>query len=351
MKKSLNAMRIWIHPDFDPMYYGFYFEGMRRLFGAHCIKIGMSHFDGKSALSSSNKLSFRFIVEQGSSHKNISIEGDDGAGFDPVTIEWSDYVGKVNYLDKAIPPSLLGRVLPIGPSFGIRVWNSIDTLSRIVSLIRTPLTNYRRRQLFKLYLRQNLRRMPERAYRPRQSDPNYIFFLAKGYFKHADVNPSRALFMQICKSMPGLSFEGGFVLEKKGSLLDQTALPFATRKYYFEEYLEKTAHSAVVFNTPAVHGCLGWKLGEFLAMGKAIISLPLNRDMPEPLVHGKHIHFINESNSEIADAVNLLRHDHNYRRNLETNARAYYNKYLSPTAAITRLFSFAQIEITKMAGE
>ena len=37
-------------------------------------------------------------------------------------------------------------------------------------------------------------------------------------------------------------------------------------------------------------------------MGKAIISTPLTREMPSPLVHGKHVHFVN-SVEEIYDAV------------------------------------------------
>ena len=47
---------------------------------------------------------------------------------------------------------------------------------------------------------------------------------------------------------------------------------------------ERTARSAVVFNCPAVHGCLGWKLGEYLTLRKAIISTDLGRRLPAPLV-------------------------------------------------------------------
>ena len=32
------------------------------------------------------------------------------------------------------------------------------------------------------------------------------------------------------------------------------------------DYLEETGRSTVAFNSPAVHGCLGWKLGEYLAL-------------------------------------------------------------------------------------
>ena len=39
------------------------------------------------------------------------------------------------------------------------------------------------------------------------------------------------------------------------------------------EWISKTKQSAIVFNTPAFWSCHGWKLGEYLAMGKCIISV------------------------------------------------------------------------------
>jgi glycosyltransferase involved in cell wall biosynthesis len=87
-------------------------------------------------------------------------------------------------------------------------------------------------------------------------------------------------------------------------------------KYSYSEYLEKTKKSLFVFNTPAVFECHGWKLGEYMAMGKAIISTPLSNDLPESLKHGENIHFVN-SEEEIKDAIQLLLKDEDYRNKLE----------------------------------
>src|SRR5262249_47673698 len=103
------------------------------------------------------------------------------------------------------------------------------------------------------------------------------------------------------------------------------------------EYLAKTRSSALVFNTPAVWSCHGWKLGEFLALGKAIISTPLVRELPAPLVHGCHIHYVDGSLDSIRAAIQLLLNDHDYRKHLERNAYDYYSSFLSPKRVVERL--------------
>jgi glycosyltransferase involved in cell wall biosynthesis len=111
----------------------------------------------------------------------------------------------------------------------------------------------------------------------------------------------------------------------------------AARRYSISEYIDKLGRAAVAFNNPAVHGCLGWKLGEYLALGKAIISLPLERALPAPLEHGVHLHVVDGSAASIDDALDRLRRDDTYRRTLETNARQWYEQNLAPEQLARRL--------------
>ena len=104
-----------------------------------------------------------------------------------------------------------------------------------------------------------------------------------------------------------------------------------------KEYIIKTKRSFVVFNTPSVGGCHGWKLAEYLCMGKAIISTPLTREIPgRGLVHGDNIHFVNTT-KELYDAIELIRDNPDYRKKLEKGARSYFDEYLSPTSVIQRI--------------
>ena len=112
-----------------------------------------------------------------------------------------------------------------------------------------------------------------------------------------------------------------------------------TDKYFpSEQYLLNTKKSAFVFNTPAAWACHGWKLGEYLAMGKAIISTPFVNEMPEKMVHGENILFVNNEN-EMRDAVNLLLSENDLRVRLEKSAKEYYQKWLKPDVVINRLIN------------
>jgi glycosyltransferase involved in cell wall biosynthesis len=101
--------------------------------------------------------------------------------------------------------------------------------------------------------------------------------------------------------------------------------------------LEKTKSSALVFFTPAVWHSHTFKLAEYLALGKAIISTPIVRELPAPLVHGCHIHYVDGSLDSMRAAIQLLLDDHDYRKHLERNAYDYYSSFLSPKRVIERL--------------
>ena len=334
---------VFVHPDFDPIYYGFYVDGLRRVFGARSVRVGLRAFPGPNGRSSGNKMSMKILARRPDGVRRISVEADDMATFDPVTEGWADLVGKVNLADGEVPPRLAGRVLPLGPSFGVRAWSGFGLAALVASIAISRLPRARRRALVLGYLRQYARRLPEPAYRPRPSDPAYLFFSASAWVKHAEVNPPRQRFLEACRGLPGLSVEGGFV-PTVGAPPPDLHGHMAPRRYPVGDYLRKLSRSVVAFNAPAVHGCLGWKLGEYLALGKAIVSLPLTRRMPAPLTHGEHVHFVGDSHAEVAAAVDLLRRDHDYRRRLERNARAYYERYLAPDAVIRRLMSAAGVE-------
>jgi glycosyltransferase involved in cell wall biosynthesis len=103
--------------------------------------------------------------------------------------------------------------------------------------------------------------------------------------------------------------------------------------------LEKTKSSALVFNTPAVWSCHGFKLAQYLALGKAIISTPLSREMPAPLIDRCHIHYVDGSIDSISAAIQLILRDADYRKHLEENAGAYFRKYLIPKSVVERLLA------------
>ena len=95
--------------------------------------------------------------------------------------------------------------------------------------------------------------------------------------------------------------------------------------------------SCIAINTPAVHDCLGWKIGEFLALQKTILSLPINRIMPGKFVAGEHYHqFINVKEDFEKELVFLIDNEE-YMDKLSHNANQYYEEYLTPKSVISRI--------------
>jgi hypothetical protein len=191
------------------------------------------------------------------------------------------------------------------------------------------------------------RRLPESAYVPGETDPNYVFFSASLWpsVEAERCNMERGMFVEACRSLPGLNFEGGFAQrwalppEWKARGFDKYALPVRPSH---RQFIRNTQRSACAFNNPGFKRCHAWKLAEYLALGKAIISTPLERLLPAPLVHGEHVHFVEPSVDAIREAVRHLCRDSQYRRKLERNARAYYQEHLTPRRTIERMLAFGQ---------
>lgn len=101
-------------------------------------------------------------------------------------------------------------------------------------------------------------------------------------------------------------------------------------------WIERTTRSTLVFNNPAVSGCLGWKLGQYLALGKAIISTEIVNALPAELEHGRHVHFVSNV-EEIPEAIDRIRLDAAYRRRLEQGAHDYWTGWLTPDVIARRI--------------
>jgi hypothetical protein len=166
------------------------------------------------------------------------------------------------------------------------------------------------------------------------------------------VNVDRATLIEAMRDLRGITFEGGFVpigrLTRRRPV-DGLADLTAPRQYRHGDYLRRLRRSAFAVNTPAVHDCLGWKLGEFLALGKAVISLPLTRVMPGTFEHGEQAHFI-AATAQAAAAMRSLLDDAAYRLHLEQGARRYWEDYLAPGALVRRVLAHAFADDSLLAA-
>ena len=350
-------MEIFIDPRLKYNYASWYLFGIYRLFEKQQVKFDVEPF---LSLPYSNtqeyNSGFAFIVNDGDSKRKVFIDTEDVAKIFEDRYAWCDVYGMVNPTQKQV--KLYNKLVPIGPECGITLGSKMNTL---IKCLRQYSKSFGRTNIpFSIYLRDylytNVRRRPITQYETEVGvRQNYIFHASTLWynkFASTDTNKFRGEFLKACQKA-GLIVEGGlFYVEGPAVLAEMPDYPkykeiykdfIYDKRLSMDDYIRKTKESVVVFNTPSVCECHGWKLAEYLCMGKAIISTPLTRVMPgEGLIHGVNVHFV-KTPEEIYDAVVKINTDEGYRKKLEKGAREYYEKWLAPEKVITRLLECAKI--------
>jgi hypothetical protein len=326
---------VHIYPPFDALYYSFYVEAVQEYFGKSAVDFTYRHFP---PLSSDY---FGLIIER-KEKLRIVIDAYDGANVnDQGALEWCDVYGKVNLVSSVVPGEYLQKCVAIGPSFPVRVWPLVRTSCMALAHYRPGNRLKSARQHFANHVRQYRDRLPLSHFVPGVVKDNYIFFSSSIWREEEapGTNQYRASFMEVCKSLDGVTFEGGFSPPESPQYAEIYRTHLASRRYPFPEWLEKIKASVVACYAPAVWFSHTFKLAEFLALGKAIISAPISRELPAPLVHGQHVHYVDGTIDSLRDAVMAILKDRNYRMHLERNALQYYETYLQPTKVMERLLN------------
>jgi hypothetical protein len=326
-----------VDPRFAPEHAAYYLRGLQRYFGTTALPFDRAPFVPRYE----DHKPVAFVVQRGGAERKVFIGPDDMPELDVAALEWADAYGKVNLAAEFVPAGSEDKVVAIGPSHALKIWGLVTSCS---TAVRTHVSGGRFVPLKEHYRRFWLlyrRRVEENFYRPEPAEDRYVFYNAWLWSKHQEANPPRAEFIRACRELrPEIEFEGGFIARRRDDMPEYAEL-VADRPYSLPEYLERIKRSTVVFNNPAVHNCHGWKLAEFLRLGKAIISLPLSRQMPGAFAHGEQAHFVDGSRDSMQQAVREIVADRDYRRHLETSARAYFEQYLTPERVIARLVDAA----------
>lgn len=327
-------------------YASFFIKGFMDVIGKDKIVYQSKPFEGLNVQSTrlTHDLYMACILVRGEDACRIIIDYHDNGNIDRVAYEWCDLYFKVN-LDKELC-SNLKKLHPTAPNFSIRVYGSWECLwHAVINYIQSySRSKVDAKSFLGSYYRSNQRKTIEEYEHPIATNDNYVFSLST-LWPHDNCvrlsNPLRATFFRACKSHPDLQFEGGFYVPS-GYMNHPQCKEYTDvtvdYPYSQNDYLMKTKMSVFVFNTPVVFNCHGWKLGEYLAMGKAIISTPLHYSLPHPLTHGENIHFVN-GKDELVEAVSLLLTDKCYRKKLECGAHEYYLNYVQPRKCVADMMN------------
>jgi len=341
VSNNSDCCQVIVDPRARIVYASYYIQGIVDLFGAQKVCYRISPF--KLLVKKYDNLAFdeffAFIIIRNGQRIKIVIDYKDNYTINYEIYDWCDVYGKVNLNPKYTDLLDYKKIINIGPGFGIRIMGNFAT---ILNAMSNFIKSYRYSDIeyypfFYGYYWQT-KRLPISDFTHSPTDGKYVFFVST-LWNHDNcirsTNILRAAFIEECKNA-GLNFEGGLYARPSNREYNKYKHLVYSKFISFPSYISMTKKSSVVFNTPTVFNCHGWKLGEYFALGKAIISTPLINKMPVDLEHGKNIHFIEDA-SEMKDAIDKILSDHKYRATLEEGALEYYNKYLSPEIVIKRI--------------
>lgn len=281
------------------------------------------------------------LLVKGRQSTRIIIDFRDKNSINTTAYEWCDIYGKMNLNSKSIEKNHLDKLVPTGPVVAPRIWGFSKTAFMSV-------LNYARcwrhssvslRKFLEGYNHQ-LKRPRIEEYHYLDSDDRYVFFDSTLWVDEPGaslVNEWRARFIRICRQSD-LEFQGGLFSFHEHPEIDKFQDVLSDDFVSQTEYMKRIKRSTMVFNTPSLHGGHGWKFGEFLSMGKAILSTRILNDMPHPLEHGKNIHFVSDE-AEMKAGIETILNNPGYRKKLEQGALEYYKTYLMPEKQIQRLIN------------
>ncbi|KDN56038.1 glycosyltransferase [Flavobacterium seoulense] len=319
--------KVYIYGLCNVFYDGYYILGLKAVYGNFEFNI--------SKFPNFNQGTFAVIIEDNNELKNIIIDSRDSNEIDTNWLEWCDIYGKINYNKEKLFVTNENKIIAIGPSFGIKIWDLFYTLYYLIlNFFRFKNTISNKKEFIANYWRQ-YKRFRIDCYTPSISSENGVFFISSIWKKEEVTNKNRALFIECCKSNLNINFEGGFAARTDGDNLGFEKYVYS-KKIHLKLYIKKIKNSAFVFNTPAVLNCHGWKLAEYLALGKAIISTSHINTLPNDLINGKHLIYADSAN-KIKLATEELIMDRNLKFKLEFNSRKYFEKYLAPRVVVQKL--------------
>ncbi|MDR2148642.1 MAG: hypothetical protein LBE91_19550 [Tannerella sp.] len=334
--------KVFIDPRSTINYSSYYIQGLYDVLGKGNVRFPSRYFSDLKEI---------FVLIGKETTQRIIIDYRDQSDVIEDALRWATIYAKI-YVDAGTRQHpLSNKLLNIPPSFAIKIWNPGELLFHLCNnFIKAKILKHsgddnihlRPKRWVRNYLsllkRQTLRQYATRIQLPKN---NYVFLVSTLWPGQDNTNGERYHYMSACRQIPEINFEGGFFIRKQiwKTIPIPDSIPRELLYYKYlsnKTYTENLKKSLFVFNTPAVHNCHGWKLGEFLSMGKAIISTPLKNELPVPLEHGMHVYFV-EKEQDIKESVALLLKDKKLRHNLERNAKMYYDDYASPAKVIERI--------------
>ncbi len=163
------------------------------------------------------------------------------------------------------------------------------------------------------------------------------------------INETRAKCIEVLRKELGDKFYGGLAHDDYSKKHFSHVLLADDNASSKRNYLEILKLFPICVATVGLNGSNGWKLAEYVAHSKAILSEPLVYQVPGHFEAGKNYVEFGDADDLVGSAVKLIE-DKALRSEIMANNFAYYNSYVRPDAMIANSLDVV-LKHTGSAGE
>lgn len=251
-----------------------------------------------------------------------------------------------------LAPHLGSKVQPLGLSFSCRSRSDESAILRAIGYYATHYFNIRRPLqsakwlYFLAYLIKECQvspRITDFEGSPDQALLPVVFFQTRVWSDQgtnrdsAEVNEKRVAVIRALKRSLGPQFMGGLVPDefaRKHFPDCLTSLPTNRKKF-----VKLSQQCLIGVYTRGLHHSVAWKMPEYLAAAKCIVSEPLRNELPVPLESGRnYLEFT--SPQECVSACKRLLNDPLLSDSMRKANHAYYMTEIEPSTRLLRCLHF-----------
>jgi hypothetical protein len=143
------------------------------------------------------------------------------------------------------------------------------------------------------------------------------------------LNQSRAKCIELLRREFGERFYGGFIHSEFSKRKYARCLVPQAGSTSKRKYLQMVREHPICIATTGLHGSIGWKFAEYVALSRAIVSEPLRHVLPGEFGSGRN-YLAFASPQECVPLVAELVSNKSLRNELMTNNASYYHSNLRP---------------------
>lgn len=296
--------------------------------------------------------------------KTFGFDGRDrNTTFDATSMKIVDYYYKSNYLQAEVdklPPDQRAKVRPGGYFLPVNAYrNAQDARTGIVKTalsaffplgmnalqhaLRNPNEGKKVRHFY--YNAQRARmltnyRIKVQGYEAghfRAPKERQVFFRCSAWdtkqWKHLD--DIRYEIMKLVIKNPKANFVGGFRPAHRSSSDYSDMIHNVDMNH--QQYIDAIGDSDIVIGTIGLFDALAWKIPEYMASGRTIMSERIVNQTPAPVRHGEEMFFFRSDLSDFETKLEQLLDDQALRRHLADGAWNYYQQWICPESMVRRL--------------